>query len=174
MISIFPLLYSSILFFSLLFIGFYLVGQLKMTQKVEKRLSTLETKLQNNSKSSDNFYKLGQLYLGKKIYDKAISLFRQSLKYWDQNDKIGLGSLYNTLGFTYFKLKQHQHAIYYYKQAVSLLPDYTLALTNLGLAYENTQKYKEALRAYSNVLEYESTNQIAQSRLPIVRLKSEL
>ena len=172
--SIFPLVYSSILFLSLTIICFYLVGLLKMTQKVEKRLSILESKLQTSGKSSDNFYKLGQIYLRKKIYDKAIILFRNSLKYWDQNDKIGLGSLYNTLGFTYFKLKQYEEAIYYYSQAIKLLPDYTLALTNLGLVYENKQMYTEAFKTYSNVLKYETKNKIANTRLPIVKVKVEL
>lgn len=172
--SIFPLVYSSILFFSLTFISFYLVGQLKMTQSVEKRISILETRLQTDERSSDNFYKLGQIYLRKKIYDKAINLFRQSLKYWDENDKIGLGSLYNTLGFTYFKLKEYDQAIYYYTQAIKLLPDYTLALTNLGLVYENKQMYKEAYKTYSNALKYENQNKIANTRLPIMKLKAEL
>ena len=109
--TIFPIIYSSILFLSLTFICYYLVGQLKMTRQVETRLSLLEKRLQQNKTSSDNFYKLGQIYLGKKIYEKAIILFRKALKYWDQNDKIGLGSLYNTLGFTYFKLKQDRKSV---------------------------------------------------------------
>jgi tetratricopeptide (TPR) repeat protein len=172
--SIFPLIYSSILFFSLATICFYLVGQLKMTQRVEKRIAILETRLQNDDRSSDNFYKLGQIFLRKKIYDKAINLFRQSLKYWDENDKIGLGSLYNTLGFTYFKLKEYDQSIYYYTQAIKLLPDYTLALTNLGLVYENKLMYKDASNTYSNALEYENQNKIAMTRLPIMKMKSEL
>lgn len=174
MTSIFPLIYSAILFLSLASICFYLVGQLKMTQTVEKRITMLETRLQTDERSSDNFYKLGQIYLRKKIYDKAINLFRQSLKYWDENDKIGLGSLYNTLGFTYFKLKEYEQAIYYYSQAIKLLPDYTLALTNLGLVYENKQMYKEAYSTYLNALKYEDDNKIAKTRLPIMKMKSEL
>jgi tetratricopeptide (TPR) repeat protein len=172
--TIFPIIYSSILFLSLTIICFYLIGQLKMTQRVEKRLSLLENRLQQDTTSSDNFYKLGQIYLSKKIYDKAITLFRKALKYWDENDKIGLGSLYNTLGFTYFKLNQYEEAIYYYIQAIKLLPDYTLALTNLGLVYENKQMYKEAYNTYFSALKYESKNKIANSRLPIVKLKVEL
>ncbi len=172
--TIFPIVYSSILFLSLTIICFYLIGQLKMTQRVEKRLSLLENRLQQDNTSSDNFYKLGQIYLSKKIYDKAINLFRNALKYWNENDKIGLGSLYNTLGFTYFKLKQYEEAIYYYSQAIKLLPDYTLALTNLGLVYENKQMYKEAYNTYFRVLEYENKNKIANSRLPVVKLKVEL
>jgi tetratricopeptide (TPR) repeat protein len=145
-----------------------------MTQAVEKRISILETRLQTNERSADNFYKLGQIYLRKKIYDKAIGLFRQSLKYWDVNDKIGLGSLYNTLGFTYFKLKEYEEAIYYYTQAIKMLPDYTLALTNLGLVYENKQMYQEAYKTYSKVLKYERENKIAKNRLPIMQLKADL
>jgi tetratricopeptide (TPR) repeat protein len=172
--SIFPLVYSSILFLSLTFICIYLSGLLKMTQNVEKRISMLETRLQTEDRSSDDFYKLGQIYLRKRIYDKAINLFRQSLKSWDENDKIGLGSLYNTLGFTYFKLKEYEQAIYYYGQAIKLLPDYTLALTNLGLVYENKQLYKEAYKTYSYALMYESQNKIAKNRLPLMKMKSDL
>lgn len=172
--SFFPLIYSSILFLSLITICFYLVGLLKMTQTVEKRITTLETRLQINDRSSDNFYKLGQIYLRKKIYDKAINLFRQALKYWDVNDKIGLGSLYNTLGFTYFKIKEYEQATYYYTQAIKLLPDYTLALTNLALVYENKQMYKEALKTYSSALFYENENKIAKTRLPVMKMKADL
>jgi tetratricopeptide (TPR) repeat protein len=172
--SIFPLFYSAILFFSLVFICFYVLGQLRMTQKVERRISVLENKLKTNQKLSDNFYKLGQIYLQKNLYDKAINLFRQSLERWDLNDKIGLGSLYNTLGFTYFKLKQYEYAKYYYLQAIKLLPDYTLALTNLALIYEINKMYLEAYSTYSTVLSYDYKNKIALSRLLIIKKKANL
>lgn len=174
MTTILSIIYSFILFGSLAIICFYFLGQLKMIQKVEKRFTLLETKLQTSNKSADNFYKLGQIYLRKKIYTKAITLFRKSLNYWDQNDKIGLGSLYNTLGFTYFKLKQFESAMYYYNQAIKLLPDYTLALTNLALVYENKEMYREAYSTYFLVLNYENKNKIANSRLSVVKLKAEL
>jgi tetratricopeptide (TPR) repeat protein len=172
--SIFPLFYSFVLFSSLFFICLYLLGQLRMTQKVEKRISILENKLQINEKLSDNFYKLGQIYLQKNLYEKAINLFRQSLEDWDLNDKIGLGSLYNTLGSTYFKLKQYEYAKYYYLQAIKLLPDYTLALTNLGLIYEINKKYLEAYSTYSTVLNYDQNNKVALSRLLFVKEKAKL
>lgn len=172
--SIFPLFYSFILFLSLIILSFYLLGQLRMTQKVEKRRVSLESKLKTNERFYDNFYKLGQIYLRKNFYEKAINLFRQSLKNWDKNDKIGLGSLYNTLGFTYFKLKQYKYAIYYYVQAIKLLPDYTLALTNLGLVYETNKMYTEAYNTYAKVLNYEIKNKIALSRINIVKEKAKL
>jgi tetratricopeptide (TPR) repeat protein len=174
MVSIFPLVYASILFGSLIIICFYLLNLLKRTQTVEKRIVVLESRLQLDQRSSENFYKLGQIYLRKKIFDKAIALFRQSLKYWDENDKIGLGSLYNTLGFTYFKLNKYEQAIYYYTQAIKILPDYALALTNLSLVYENKQMYIEAYKTYQSVLFYDSDNKIAKTRLPLMKIKSDL
>lgn len=172
--SIFPLIYSFILFISLIIICFYVAGQVRMTQKVEKRLTIIENQLQTDPRFSDNFYKLGQIYLQKNFYEKAINLFRQALKNWDINDKIGLGSLYNTLGFTYFKLKQYEYAKYYYLQAIKLLPDYTLALTNLGLIYEIKKMYLEAYNIYKTVLNYEQNNKTALSRIPIVKGKVKL
>lgn len=171
---IFPLLYSSILFISLIILCVYLLGQLQMIQKVEKRRISLEIKLKTNQNFYENFYKLGQIYLRKNFYEKAINLFRHSLKTWDQNDKIGLGSLYNTLGFTYFKLKQYKYATYYYLEAIKLLPDYTLALTNLGLIYETSKMYTEAYNTYAKVLNYERQNKIALSRISIVKEKVKL
>lgn len=172
--SVFPLVYSLVLFGSLSLITFYFVGQFQTSLKVENRLSNFEKKLQQNKNCSAYSYKLGQLYLGKKIYNKAIHLFRDSLKNWDQNDKIGLGSLYNTLGFTYFKLNEYDQATYYYSQAIQLLPDYTLALTNLGLVYESQQKYKKAYKTYQLVLLYDDKNKIAFSRLSVVQFKNKL
>jgi tetratricopeptide (TPR) repeat protein len=171
---IIPFLYSLILFFFVLCISIYLIGQIKLTQKVEKRIFILECKLQKNENLSNNFYKLGQIYLRKNFYEKAISLFRKSLLNWDSNDKIGLGSLYNTLGFTYFQLKEYDYAKYYYLQAINLLPDYILALTNLGLIYETTKMYREAYDIYQTVLEYEKNNKIALSQLALIKRKTKV
>lgn len=170
----FPILYSSILFLSLMSIFLYLLGQVRMTQEVEKRLLTLEIKLETEQRFYDNFYKLGQIYLRKTFYEKAINLFRQALVNWNKNDTIGLGSLYNTLGFSYFKLKQYEYAEYYYLQAIILLPDYTLALTNLGLIYETNRMYKEAYNMYGKTLRYQSENKIASNRINSVQKKSQL
>lgn len=171
---IIPFLYSLIFFLSVLGLCFYLIGQIKMTQKIEKRIFILERKLQMNEHLSNNFYKLGQIYLQKNFYKKAISLFRKSLVNWDSNDKIGLGSLYNTLGFTYFQLKEYDYSKYYYLQAINLLPDYTLALTNLGLIYETNKMFREASDIYNTVLKYDKNNKIALSQLALIKRKTKL
>lgn len=171
MTAILPLVYSLILFLILSFLAFYLVGQVQQTQQVEQRLETLEKRIANNPCLAETYYFLGQIYLGKKDYPKSLRLLKNGLNFWNSEDRIGLGSLYNTLGFTYFKLQDNQKAIEYYHQAIQILPDYTLALNNLGLAYETTKQYKNAYATYRRVLAYDAQNPIAFARKQAVEPK---
>jgi len=169
--SFFPLIYSITLFFILFLISFYLVKQISNTQNVEKKIINLQDNIKTNKASYESFYKLGQLYLKKKLFYKAILLFRRALKTWNTNDKIGLGSLYNTIGFTYFELKQYDLAIYYYKIAIKIIPDYTLALTNLAYTYEKMNLYVKAYDCYKTTLVWNPQNQLASSRILGVKRK---
>lgn len=171
---IFPLIYSISTFTLLIFLAFYVFGQVRLTQKVEKKINSLQKRLKNKPTSYEDHYKLGQLFLRKKLYNKAIVCFRKSLLYWNPNDKIGLGSLYNTLGFTYFTLKNYKYAIYYYKQAVVLLSDYLLALNNLGFTYEKIQDYEKAYQTYNLILVFNPENKNIKLRLSYIEAKRKL
>jgi tetratricopeptide (TPR) repeat protein len=142
-----------------------------MTQNFEQKFKILQNRITFEKDSYEDFYKLGQLYLRKKIYSNAIDVFRQALKCWDWNDQIGLGSLYNTIGFMYYTLKEYDYAIYYYKQALYLIPDYTLALTNLAVTYEKLKLFETSYHVYKKVLQYDANNKIANSRIPYLKNK---
>ena len=167
--SLFPLIYSVALFLFLTAISFYLIRQIWNTQNLEKKIFLLQESIKKNNTNYEDFYKLGQLYLKKKLFSKAILVFRRALKNWDPNDKIGLGSLYNTIGFTYFNLKQYNLAIYYYKIALEILPDYNLALTNLGYTYEKLNLYSESYNCYKKALGWDTKNQLSSLRIGIVK-----
>jgi tetratricopeptide (TPR) repeat protein len=79
--------------------------------------------------------------------------------------------LYNTIGFTYFKSEKYKQAIYYYLEAIKILPDYTLGWNNLGFAYESTKEYEQAMQSYRNVLKYEEKNKMALARKGFVESK---
>nr|YP_011007219.1 hypothetical protein V2494_pgp021 [Pleurophycus gardneri]QWK42491.1 hypothetical protein [Lessoniopsis littoralis]WAM64506.1 hypothetical protein [Pleurophycus gardneri] len=169
--SLFPLVYSIALFVFLFIISFYILKQITNTQKLEKKIFRLQESIKKDNVSYETFYKLGQLYLKKKLFYKAILLFRQALKAWNPNDKIGLGSLYNTIGFTYFTLKQYNLANYYYSIAIEIIPDYTLALTNLGYSYEKLNLSVESYNCYKNALVWDPENRLASSRILVVEKK---
>ena len=100
-------------------------------------------------------FKLGQLYLRKKIYNKAIEEFRACFKTWDKNDKLGIASLFNTLGFTYYQLKEYDIAVYYYKIALTVTPDYVTSLTNLAYLYQSQNQTSELQSVYSKLILFE-------------------
>ena len=172
--AIFPIIYSLLLFVSLSLITVYLFGQIRLTRKAEKKLLALEQKIYKKNNTYEDLYKLGQIYLGKKNYNKAITLFRESLKEWNLNDKIGLASIYNTLGFTYFKLEQYDYAIYYYNRAIEIIPDYILALTNLGFCYEERKNYEQALSTYNQILNFDQNNRKVNEKLLTLQSKIRL
>jgi tetratricopeptide (TPR) repeat protein len=129
--------YLAIVFGVLLVSALFLGYQIKLTQQLENNLDKFRTKKTSEKDSYQNLFKLGQLYLRKKIYNKAIEEFRSSFKKWDKNDKLGIASLFNTLGFTYYQLKEYEIAAYYYKIALTVTPDYVTSLSNLAYLYQS-------------------------------------
>nr|YP_010317705.1 hypothetical protein Ycf37 [Silvetia siliquosa]UNH90143.1 hypothetical protein Ycf37 [Silvetia siliquosa] len=167
--SLFPLLYSTILFCLLMLISFFIVKQILNTQGLERKMFKLQIMIKKNDGSHELYYKLGQLYLKKKLFSKSILLFREAIKNWDINDNIGLASLYNSIGFTYFTLKEYNLAIYYYKIALKIIPDYIVALINIGYAYEKQNLLLESYNSYNKVLFYNPNNSLVLKRIKILK-----
>jgi len=159
-----PLIYLSVLLLILLLIVSFVIIQLTLNFEITSSIKNLTKQQQEKIISIDDSFKLGQLYLTKKMYDKAIEIFRDVLKKWNQEDVLGLGSLYNTLGFTYFTLNEYEFAIYYYEQALKLLPEYVIALNNLAFVYEKQNLKAKAKSIYLKVLEIDPSNKLAKEK----------
>ena len=146
-----------------------IISQIIKKKKLDEELIVLQEKSRTNSVNSTEYYSLGSIYLSKKLFDQAILNFRYALKTWDQNDSMGLAILYNTIGFTYFESKQYSLAIYYYKEAITKVPSYTIAINNLAHAYEKEQSIENALLTYKQVLLYDKHNKIANGKMELLR-----
>ena len=169
MTSLFPLIYSIALFCFLILIIYFIIKQIVDTQKLEKKTFELQILIKKNNASYELYYKLGQLYLKKKLFPKAILLFRKAINNWDINDNIGHGNLYNIIGLTYFTLKEYELAIYYYKIALEIIPDYTIALINLAYVYEKQNLLLDSYNSYNRVLYYDNNNSLALKRIKIIK-----
>ena len=165
MTNLLPILYLTILLISLCILAFFLSTQILRKKEIETEFSMLQKKLQSNEMTYFDHYSLGVIYVSKKLFDQAIIQFSYALKIWDKTDPNGLANLYNTIGFTYFQTDQFELAIYYYKEALVLVPEYTISLNNLAYAYEKKKLFIEALRTYEKVLEYDENNLIANEKL---------
>lgn len=160
-----PSLYLITLCIILLIVTFFLLTQIIRKRETEAEFAFLQKKLKSGEMEYQDYYSLGIIYLSKKLFDQAIIQFSCALKDWNKDDIIGLGNLYNTIGFTYFETNQLDFAIYYYKKAIEMTPDYVIAIKNLAYAYEQKKLIAEAIDAYTTVLKYDQNNEIANEKI---------
>ena len=162
-------MYLSILLLALATLSVFIGGQILERKRIENNLSSLQNKIRNNNADADDYYELGSIYLSKKLFDQAIMQFRYALQIWKSEDFEGISNLYNTIGFTYAETEQYELAIYYYKEALKNDTEYTVALNNLGYAYEKQKMLKEAFTTYKQVIAKEANNETALSRIQILQ-----
>ena len=172
--NLLPTLYLVILFISLCVLLVLLFIQIIRKKETEIELSQLQKKNRSGSATPSEQYSLGVIYLSKKLFDQAIVQFSSALKNWDKLDTEGLATLYNTIGFTYFESGQYDVSIYYYKEAINLNSNYTIALNNLAYSYEKKKMIQEAIRTYSKVLTFDENNKTAIEKLLSLQKRSKI
>ena len=170
--TLLPTIYLLILFVSLCALLVFLFLQILRKKEIETELSELQKKSRSGNSTPLDQYSLGVIYLSKKLFDQAILQFSNALKNWDRSDTAGLAVLYNTIGFTYFESGQYDVSIYYYKEAINLDSNYTIALNNLAYSYEKKKMLQEAIVIYSKVLIFDGDNKIANEKLLALQKRS--
>ena len=169
--SLLPTLYLILLFISLLLGIILLLTQIVKKRNLEKDLTELQQRSRLGTATAMDYYSLGAIFLSKKLFDEAILQFSNALKNWDKYDTEGLANLYNTIGFTYFESEQFDVSIYYYKEAITLKPMYTVALNNLAYSYEKKKMFQDAIEIYSKVLSYDNSNSVANEKIMALKSK---
>jgi tetratricopeptide (TPR) repeat protein len=143
--------------------------QIFKTRRVEGSLSRLRKKLAKEKGTTQEYYELGSIYLEKKVYSQAISLFQKALKSAEEDGEENLAPIYNGLGYAYFAQEQYDLAIRQYKEGLKLKPDYVTALNNLGHAYEKKKLSAQALEMYEEALKLDPKNATAKRRAESLR-----
>ncbi|HBE72657.1 MAG TPA: hypothetical protein DDW31_00885, partial [candidate division Zixibacteria bacterium] len=64
-----------------------------------------------------------------------------------------------------------QQAVELFNQAIAKREDYSLAYFNLGLAYEDTEKFDAAIKAWEKVLTLQPTHEEARRKLATYRAR---
>ena len=172
--TLLPTVYLLILFALLCTLLIFLFIQILRKKETETELSELQKKNRSGNSTPSDQYSLGVIYLSKKLFDQAILQFSNALKNWDRSDTEGMAILYNTIGFTYFESGQYDVSIYYYKEAINLNSNYTVALNNLAYSYEKKKMLQEAISTYSKVLIFDEGNKIANEKLLALQKRSKI
>ena len=131
-----PVIYLSVLLALLGGAAWFILRQIWQTRRIESSLSRLESKLSKDKGTAQEYYELGSIYLDKKLFAQATTLFQKALKAKDIDSEENIAVIYNALGYAYFGQENYDIAIRQYKEALKLRPDYVTALNNLGHAYE--------------------------------------
>ncbi len=163
-----PIIYVSLLLALLAVTALAVFRQILKTRKIESSLSRLENKLKQEKGAAQEYYELGGIYLDKKLYAQAITLFQKGLKAGEIEDE-NMALLYNGLGYAYFAQEQYDLAIRNYKEALKHNPEYIMALNNLGHAYELKKLTAQALETYEETLKYDPNNPTAKRRAESLR-----
>ncbi|MUL35287.1 tetratricopeptide repeat protein [Gloeocapsopsis dulcis] len=158
------IVYLAILLVLLSIAGFTVFRQIFKTRKIENALSRLQKKLNKEKGTTQEYYELASIYLDKKVYAQAISLFQKALKTAEQEAEENIAPIYNGLGYAYFAQEQYDLAIRNYKEALKCQPQYLIALNNLAHAYERKSLTTQALQTYEQALEVEPNNSTAKRR----------
>ncbi|MBL1176428.1 tetratricopeptide repeat protein [Pantanalinema sp. GBBB05] len=165
----FPLIYLSLLLVLLGLAAWAIVRQVLRTRSTETRLTKLQSKLTKEKGTAQEYYELGSIYLQKKVFAQAITLYQKALKAEEELPEQEGALIYNALGYAYFGQEQYDLAIRQYKEALKLNPQYVVALNNLGHAYERKQLSSQALEAYEQALQIEPQNITAKQRAESLR-----
>jgi tetratricopeptide (TPR) repeat protein len=161
--------YLSVLVALLSGAAFPIFRQILKTRKIESALSRLEKKLTKDKGTTQEYYELGGLYLEKKVYSQALTLFQKALKAAQEEGEGNTAPIYNGLGFAYFAQEQYDLAIRQYKEALKHDPNYLTALNNLAHAYERKNLIAQSLQVYEQVLEFAPNNSTAKRRAESLR-----
>jgi tetratricopeptide (TPR) repeat protein len=146
-------------------VSWLVIRQIMKARSLESVISDLQPKLQKEKGSSEDYYQLGSVYLRKKLFAQAITLFNKAVKEGGDN----MPEVYNALGFSYFSQEQYDLAIKNYKEAIALQDGYVTAINNLGHAYEKKKLLPQAIEMYEQVLKLEEKNETASRRLISLR-----
>jgi len=144
--------------------SWFVLRQVLRTRRTELSLTNLQQKLAKEKGSPEDYYELGSILLSKKLYTQAIVQFQKALKSKTLAPDLA-ALIYNALGYAYSTQDQYDLALRQYKEALKLVPDYGIALKNLGFAYERKQLLSEAMEVYQKVLAADPTDSVAQKRV---------
>lgn len=143
-----------------------LVGrQLFKVRKDEMRLIDLEKIDSNIEKDAAMMYEMASVQLKKRLFPQATSTLKKALKQLDDEPDDAKALIQNALGFALAAQNDFKSAVIHYKKALKAKSEYSVALNNLGFAYQKLLQESEAYKSYQEVLKFEPNNKTANLQI---------
>ncbi len=133
--------------------GFKLLGDSKPTEAIE----VLQKALDINPKDDTSHLYIGECYLQKKEYEKAVIHFQQYL-----NNNEYDANVWHHLGEAYFSLKDYDKSYRTSQKAIQLKNNFIDAMIVCAFSLQHLDRRGEAKEYWQKILQHEPENKIAQ------------
>ncbi len=143
--------------------------QVFRVRRDEARLAKLELQCNGAKVEAASLYELGSVQLDKRLFAQAVTTLKKAVKQLDNEPAEAQALVQNALGFSLAAQLNHNDAIRHYRLALRAKADYPVALNNMAFSLEKWQKTEDAINAYVQVLNLESTNNTALKRLKLLK-----
>ena len=157
--------YLIILFVILIIISIFVFRQFLKTRGEELNLVKFEQKGLDSLTQASELYEFGSIQIKKRLYSEATKTFIKAIKYSENEPNEAKAIIENALGFSYAAQNEFKKAIKHYNYAIKSLPEYTVALNNLGSAHQRLLEYDLAYATFKKVLKIDPNNKTAQKQL---------
>lgn len=94
--------------------------------------------------SEEKYHKAGNL-IDENRFREAVSLYVEILKDDFELDNYKKSRIYNNIGYCYYKLKDYENALTYYKKAIKIDNNYLFCLNNISAVLLKKKKFAETL-----------------------------
>lgn len=133
-------------------------------REYEKAKKALEKGLKINTKSPNGNYLLGFLF-------SAIGDYKKSIQYLERADgyEPNHPEILRCLGWSLYHDNQKTRGIVLLERSLTLAPDDSLILSDLGVCYLNNKNFDKSARLFKRILEIEPNNEKAKECLNAVR-----
>ena len=157
-------IYLSILFVVLVVVASVIGRQILRTRNEELTYLNLQ---QNSSQEvqTSKLYEFASVQIQKRLYPQAIETLLKAKKGYSEEPPEAKALIENALGFSFAAQNNFKKAIKYYQSALNFVPEYPIALNNLGFAYEKLLEFDNAYEIYEKVILIEPKNKTAQKQI---------
>ena len=136
---------------------YYQLGLLMLKgEKIQKAVNAFKKAVQLDSRQSRARYRLAVLLTDQGDVDTSIAHYNYLLAHAEELSPDLLADVNNDLGIIYAKRNQYNTAIDYFKNALSLRPDFPEAHNNFGLALISLNKKEEAITHFEKAISIKS------------------
>ena len=153
--------YLIILFVILIIISIFVFRQFLKTRSEELNLVKYEQMGIDSLTKASELYEFGSIQIKKRLYSEATKTFLKAIECYKSEPDEAKAIIENALGFSYAAQNEFKKAIKHYNSAIKSLPDYTVALNNLGSAQQRLLDYDLAYATYKKVLVIDPNNKTA-------------